>query len=87
MVRGGDAQGGSSRADIFLLLLLGRIFFGKNKVMMVALGREPSSEYKENLHKVPAELPLGVPKLHLVHSISWRNILESHPRVTGLWEC
>lgn len=29
-----------------------RIFFGKNKVMMVALGREPSSEYKENLHKV-----------------------------------
>ncbi|XP_054078493.1 mRNA turnover protein 4 homolog isoform X3 [Rissa tridactyla] len=29
-----------------------RIFFGKNKVMMVALGREPSSEYKENLHKL-----------------------------------
>lgn len=29
-----------------------RIFFGKNKVMMVALGREPSSEYRENLHKV-----------------------------------
>ncbi|NXX95382.1 MRT4 protein, partial [Centropus bengalensis] len=29
-----------------------RFFFGKNKVMMVALGREPSSEYRENLHKV-----------------------------------
>lgn len=24
--------------------------------MMVALGREPSSEYKENLHKVGAEV-------------------------------
>ncbi|NXP40913.1 MRT4 protein, partial [Leiothrix lutea] len=42
-----------------------RIFFGKNKVMMVALGREPSSEYKENLHKVLLGLPLGVPKLPL----------------------
>ncbi|NXC86890.1 MRT4 protein, partial [Cercotrichas coryphoeus] len=48
-------KGMSSRADI-LLLLLGRIFFGKNKVMMVALGREPSSEYKENLHKVSKHL-------------------------------
>ncbi|KFO72711.1 mRNA turnover protein 4, partial [Cuculus canorus] len=33
-----------------------RIFFGKNKVMMVALGREPSSEYRENLHKVSRRL-------------------------------
>ncbi|NXV93229.1 MRT4 protein, partial [Calonectris borealis] len=33
-----------------------RIFFGKNKVMMVALGREPSSEYKENLHQVSKRL-------------------------------
>ncbi|NXG38610.1 MRT4 protein, partial [Dromaius novaehollandiae] len=33
-----------------------RIFFGKNKVMMVALGREPASEYKENLHKVSKHL-------------------------------
>ncbi|KAM6336832.1 LOW QUALITY PROTEIN: mRNA turnover protein 4 homolog [Alca torda] len=33
----------------------GRIFFGKNKVMMVALA-EPSSEYKENLHKVSKHL-------------------------------
>ncbi|NWR37235.1 MRT4 protein, partial [Tachuris rubrigastra] len=32
------------------------IFFGKNKVMMVALGRGPSSEYKENLHKVSKHL-------------------------------
>ncbi|XP_005986121.1 mRNA turnover protein 4 homolog [Latimeria chalumnae] len=29
-----------------------RFFFGKNKVMMVALGRGPSDEYKDNLHKV-----------------------------------
>lgn len=33
-----------------------RIFFGKNKVMMVALGKEPSSEYKENLHQVSKHL-------------------------------
>ncbi|KAM4646543.1 mRNA turnover protein 4 homolog isoform 1-T1 [Amazona ochrocephala] len=36
-----------------------RIFFGKNKVMMVALGREPSSEYKENLHKVVLQVQRG----------------------------
>lgn len=60
-------KGLSSRADI--LLLLGRIFFGKNKVMMVALGREPSSEYKENLHKVLLGLPLAVLKLHLRYSL------------------
>ncbi|XP_029434760.1 mRNA turnover protein 4 homolog [Rhinatrema bivittatum] len=29
-----------------------RIFFGKNKVMMVALGRSPADEYKDNLHKL-----------------------------------
>ncbi|XP_069466497.1 mRNA turnover protein 4 homolog [Ambystoma mexicanum] len=29
-----------------------RIFFGKNKVMMVALGRAPTDEYKDNLHKM-----------------------------------
>ncbi|XP_025909452.1 mRNA turnover protein 4 homolog [Nothoprocta perdicaria] len=33
-----------------------RIFFGKNKVMMVALGREPASEYRENLHQVSKRL-------------------------------
>ncbi|KAL8198259.1 UNVERIFIED_CONTAM: mRNA turnover 4 [Gekko kuhli] len=33
-----------------------RIFFGKNKVMMVALGRSPSDEYKENLHQVSKHL-------------------------------
>ncbi|XP_007443685.1 mRNA turnover protein 4 homolog, partial [Python bivittatus] len=33
-----------------------RIFFGKNKVMMVALGHGPSDEYKENLHKVSKHL-------------------------------
>lgn len=31
---------------------LDRMFFGKNKVMMVALGRSPSDEYKDNLHQV-----------------------------------
>ena len=44
------------RAGLFLhrmlFLLLGRMFFGKNKVMMVALGRSPSDEYKDNLHQV-----------------------------------
>ncbi|XP_012691380.1 mRNA turnover protein 4 homolog [Clupea harengus] len=29
-----------------------RFFFGKNKVMMIALGRGPADEYKDNLHKV-----------------------------------
>ncbi|XP_060114779.1 mRNA turnover protein 4 homolog [Heteronotia binoei] len=33
-----------------------RIFFGKNKVMMVALGRSPADEYKENLHQVSKHL-------------------------------
>lgn len=51
--RGVSASGADSRHLFFLL----RIFFGKNKVMMVALGREPSSEYKENLHKVGAACP------------------------------
>ncbi|XP_040182723.1 mRNA turnover protein 4 homolog [Rana temporaria] len=29
-----------------------RLFFGKNKVMAVALGRGPSDEYKDNLHQL-----------------------------------
>ncbi|XP_061458168.1 mRNA turnover protein 4 homolog isoform X2 [Rhineura floridana] len=29
-----------------------RIFFGKNKVMKVALGRSPTDEYRDNLHQV-----------------------------------
>lgn len=29
-----------------------RFFFGKNKVMMIALGRDCANEYKDNLHKV-----------------------------------
>ncbi|KAM9298872.1 mRNA turnover protein 4 homolog [Gastrophryne carolinensis] len=29
-----------------------RLFFGKNKVMVVALGKGPSDEYKDNLHKL-----------------------------------
>lgn len=36
-----------------------RIFFGKNKVMMVALGRSPSDEYKDNLHQVSLWPSLG----------------------------
>nr|KAF6379443.1 MRT4-like protein, ribosome maturation factor [Myotis myotis] len=33
-----------------------RMFFGKNKVMMVALGRSPADEYKDNLHQVSKKL-------------------------------
>ncbi|XP_044301280.1 mRNA turnover protein 4 homolog isoform X2 [Varanus komodoensis] len=33
-----------------------RMFFGKNKVMMVALGRSPMDEYKDNLHQVSKHL-------------------------------
>ncbi|XP_072282211.1 mRNA turnover protein 4 homolog [Pyxicephalus adspersus] len=29
-----------------------RLFFGKNKVMIVALGKGPSDEYKDNLHQL-----------------------------------
>uniref|UniRef100_A0A3Q1FWI0 Ribosome assembly factor mrt4 n=1 Tax=Acanthochromis polyacanthus TaxID=80966 RepID=A0A3Q1FWI0_9TELE len=32
--------------------LFHRFFFGKNKVMVVALGRRDTDEYKDNLHKV-----------------------------------
>uniref|UniRef100_A0A8C5W631 Ribosome assembly factor mrt4 n=1 Tax=Microcebus murinus TaxID=30608 RepID=A0A8C5W631_MICMU len=32
------------------------MFFGKNKVMMVALGRSPSDEYKDNLPQVSKKL-------------------------------
>ncbi|KAL1771039.1 mRNA turnover protein 4-like isoform X2 [Sigmodon hispidus] len=31
-------------------------FLGKNKVMMVAFGRSPSDEYKDNLHQVNKKL-------------------------------
>lgn len=33
-----------------------RFFFGKNKVMAIALGRTPEEEYRENLHKLSAQL-------------------------------
>ncbi|XP_036055208.1 mRNA turnover protein 4 homolog [Onychomys torridus] len=32
------------------------MFFGKNKVMMVALGRSPSDEYKDKLHQIIKKL-------------------------------
>ncbi|XP_012371574.1 mRNA turnover protein 4 homolog isoform X2 [Octodon degus] len=32
------------------------MFFGKNKVTMVALGRSPADEYKDNLHQVSKKL-------------------------------
>lgn len=35
------------------------MFFGKNKVMMVALGRSPCDEYKDNLHQVSLCPSLG----------------------------
>lgn len=33
-----------------------RFFFGKNKVMIIALGRDREAEYKENLHKIANKL-------------------------------
>ena len=33
-----------------------RFFLGKNKVMMVALGRGVEDEYKDNLHKISRQL-------------------------------
>lgn len=33
-----------------------RLFFGKNKVMAVALGRNAEEEYRENLHKLTGKL-------------------------------
>lgn len=33
-----------------------RFFFGKNKVMAVALGKSADGEYKDNIHLVSAEL-------------------------------
>jgi len=33
-----------------------RFFFGKNKVMQIALGRTPEDEYKENTHKIGEEV-------------------------------
>lgn len=32
--------------------LFHRFFFGKNKVMIIALGKRDTDEYKDNLHKV-----------------------------------
>lgn len=55
-------------------LFLCRMFFGKNKVMMVALGRSPSDEYKDNLHQVGARSHWGrgrpdcPPRSHTMHS-------------------
>ena len=45
------------------------MFFGKNKVMMVALGRSPSDEYKDNLHQVgPRYHPDCPPRSHMTPS-------------------
>ncbi|CAH3149398.1 unnamed protein product [Porites lobata] len=33
-----------------------RFFFGKNKVMIIAIGRDREAEYKENLHKIANKL-------------------------------
>ena len=37
-----------------------RFFFGKNKVMAIALGLTPETEYKEGLHKVASLLKGGI---------------------------
>ena len=36
----------------FVCIFLFRFFFGKNKVMIIALGRGKEAEYRENLHRV-----------------------------------
>ncbi len=33
-------------------MLAFRFFFGKNKVMMIALGKDKQAEYKENLSQI-----------------------------------
>lgn len=38
------------------IFLVDRFFFGKNKVMAVALGRTADDEYKDNLHLISSEL-------------------------------
>lgn len=43
----------STLENVFLdSSLFHRFFFGKNKVMVVALGKGETDEYKDNLHKV-----------------------------------
>ena len=37
-------------------LILFRFFFGKNKVMAVALGKTAEDEFRDNLHKVTKRL-------------------------------
>ena len=38
--------------DLPLWVLAFRFFFGKNKVMMIALGKDKQAEYKENLSQI-----------------------------------
>ncbi|UVC54171.1 60S ribosomal protein L10e [Theileria orientalis] len=38
------------------ILLPGRVFYGKNKVMRIALGTKPEDEIQENLHKISENL-------------------------------
>lgn len=45
------STGSSCRSQVFFFLLV-RFFFGKNKVMTIALGKDKEAEYKENLHKI-----------------------------------
>ncbi|KAG8142205.1 putative Ribosome assembly factor mrt4 protein, partial [Naja naja] len=48
------------------------IFFGKNKVMIVALGHSPSDEYKDNLHENPEDPPWKKSLNHLIlRFFSW----------------
>ena len=41
---------------MFVYKLRFRFFFGKNKVMAIALGKSPESEMMDNLHKMAAKL-------------------------------
>ncbi|KAI6657388.1 hypothetical protein LOD99_136 [Oopsacas minuta] len=46
----------SKLKDVRTLWESSRFFFGKNKVMAIALGLTPETEYREGLHKVSAQL-------------------------------
>lgn len=51
-------EDGTQAGKITLVDLTIRFFFGKNKVMQIALGKDPESEYKENLHLVAEVMSL-----------------------------
>lgn len=45
-------QRNSPLKNLRIILKPGRVFYGKNKVMQLALGPKPESELQTNLHKI-----------------------------------